>query len=110
MSRKVNEATVEEWRELLESCDSRPKEMNLDTWCKEAGVSKSNYYYWKRRMKKPDMPDDGYKPVIVKINADTLQTEQEDFVDLDFHGIKIRVTDRTPMDLLSRVIGVIRDA
>ena len=29
MSRKINEATVEEWKGLLEACDSRTKDMNL---------------------------------------------------------------------------------
>ncbi len=111
MSRKVNETTVEEWKKLLESCDNRPKDMNLDEWCKEVGVSKSNYYYWKRRMKKPKVSGDSEpKPVIVKINSDTLKKEQVDYIDLDLCDLKIRVTDRTPMELLSKVIGVIRDA
>ena len=110
MSRKINEATVEEWKGLLEACDSRPKDVNLDAWCKEAGVSKSNYYYWKRRIQGSNRTCDEHDPVIVKIDAKTFQSVQEDFVDLETGNIRIRVTDRTPMKLLSKVIEVIRDA
>ena len=45
MRRKNNESTVEKWKGLLEACDSIPKDMNLDVWCK-AGIGRSNYYYW----------------------------------------------------------------
>lgn len=110
MSEKPNEAIVDEWKGLIESCANRPKGMKIDEWCRKEGVSKSNYYNWKSRLKKSEEVDDDQKPAIVKVDSESLIREYEDYVDLDFKILKVRVTERTPMKLLSRVIGVIRDA
>ena len=68
------------------------------------GVSRSNYYYWKRSIQGSNRTCDEHDPVIVRIDAKTFQCEQEDFVDLEAGNIRIRVTDRTPMNLLTKWI------
>jgi hypothetical protein len=111
MSQKLNDTIVDEWRVLLEDCDNRPKTMNLGEWCKTAGVSKSNYYYWKRRIKSLD---DGSindrSPLIVRVDTESLKSEREEYIDIDYKGFKIHVTDRTSMSLLKKVLQVACDA
>ena len=65
---KKKEAVVEEWRRLISECENRPKGVKFSDWCKSVGVSKTNYYYWKKRLRELESDT----PQIVKVEADTL--------------------------------------
>ena len=45
MEKKKREEVIEEWKGLIRDCENRPDEVRFDDWCRNAGVSKSNYYY-----------------------------------------------------------------
>ena len=90
---KKREAVVEEWRRLIAECENRPKGVKFSDWCKSVGVSKTNYYYWKKRL--GELESD--TPQIVKVEADELVSE-EGFIEVESGNARIRVTDNTPME------------
>ena len=102
---KKKEAVVEEWRRLIAECENRPKGVKFSDWCKSVGVSKTNYYYWKKRL--CELESD--TPQIVKVEADTLVSE-EGFIEVESGNARIRVTDNTPMELLRKVLMVTANA
>ncbi len=92
---KKKEAVVEEWRRLIAECENRPKGVKFSDWCKSVGVSKTNYYYWKKRL--GELESD--TPQIVKVEADELVSE-EGFIEVESGNARIRVTDNTPMEFI----------
>lgn len=43
---------LEQWVEMIKECESRPKEMSIDEWCKQHGLSRNVYFYRKREVVK----------------------------------------------------------
>ena len=98
---------VEEWKALLKDCANRPEGMKFGDWCRKAGVSKSNYYYWKHRLQ----DDSNDQPVVVRVNTEELdRSTEKGCVEIECNGFVIRVKDDTPMDLLSKSLEVIHNA
>ena len=108
MEKKKREEVIEEWKGLIRDCENRPDEVRFDDWCRNAGVSKSNYYYWKRRIREAD--GEKQLPAVVKIDPETLRSKKDRFVDVEAGGVRIHVTESTPMGLLTKVLGVVTDA
>lgn len=38
--------------QLVKECQNRPSDMTVEQWCDTKGISKSNYYYRLRRIRK----------------------------------------------------------
>lgn len=43
---------LEQWVEMIKECESRSKEMSIDEWCKQHGLSRNVYFYRKREVVK----------------------------------------------------------
>ena len=97
---KKKEAVVEEWRRLIAECENRPKGVKFSDQCKSVGVSKTSYYYWKKRL--GELESD--TPQIVKVEADELVSE-EGFIEVESGNARIRVTDNTPMEFIQNGKG-----
>lgn len=41
-----------EWAEQIRDCQNRPKEMDVAAWCAQHGITKANYYYRLKRVRK----------------------------------------------------------
>ena len=41
-----------EWAEQIRDCQKRPKEMDVAAWCAQHGITKANYYYRLKRVRK----------------------------------------------------------
>lgn len=79
--------------------------MNLNEWCRSVGVSKSNYYYWKKRLQSEESSE--ADPVIVKV-PDTLPKRNpvDEGLVIEIAGMKIHVTEGTSLTLLEKVLKV----
>lgn len=44
----TDEINIQKWSKLIEEC--RNSGMKIIQWCKEKGVSKSQYYYWQNKI------------------------------------------------------------
>ena len=44
---------LQQWADQIRDCQNRPSDMKVDVWCQEHGITKANYYYRLRRVRKP---------------------------------------------------------
>lgn len=42
---------LQQWAEQIKDCQNRPAEMKVETWYKQHGITKANYYYRLRRVR-----------------------------------------------------------
>lgn len=92
--------------------------MSVASWCADNGITKANYYYRLRRMRKAclehiqkEIPEQQIVPVEPKL----LQQEHKDGtqqmgLSISEKGFSVHVTESTPMTLLVAVLEVIQDA
>ena len=43
---------LQQWVQLVKECQNRPSDMTVGQWCDIKDISKSNYYYRLRRIRK----------------------------------------------------------
>ena len=43
---------LRQWAEMVRECQHRPQGMKIETWCDQYGITKSNYYYRLKRVRK----------------------------------------------------------
>lgn len=43
---------LRQWAEMIRECQHRPRGMNVESWCSQYGITKSNYYYRLKRVRK----------------------------------------------------------
>ena len=41
----AQQTRIQEWAEQIRDCQSRPKGMDVETWCAQNNLTKANYYY-----------------------------------------------------------------
>ena len=110
---------LQEWAAQIKDCQNRPEGMKVSDWCEIHGISKSNYYYRLRQVRRACLatcPGETLPGQIVpvdqgllaKVPSDT--TSMESGLDICLRDYKIHVTETTPPGLLSTVLRVIRDA
>lgn len=64
----AEQVRLQQWAEQVRDRKNRPRGMDVETWCAQNNITKANYYYRLRRVRKACL--------------DQLQTEQSDFIEL----------------------------
>ena len=114
---------LQEWAKLVRECNARPSEMTVAQWCAEHNITKCDYYYRLRAVRKAcleSMPDSIVQQEIIPVSMKLLTSADEScvqespvmltddsFIELSAHGIVLRVTEQTSCTLLSKVLGVL---
>ena len=52
MDKSTHEIRLAHWKEIIEQCQSRPKEQTAKQWLKEHDISDKAYYYWLRKIRR----------------------------------------------------------
>ena len=47
----AQQVRLHQWAEQIRECQSRPKGMDVETWCTQNDLTKANYYYRLRRVR-----------------------------------------------------------
>ena len=47
----AEQVRLQQWANLIRECQNRPADLNVDTWCRQHGIAKANYYYRLRRVR-----------------------------------------------------------
>lgn len=48
----AQQVRIRQWAEQIRDCQNRPEGMDVETWCTQNNLTKSNYYYRLRRVRK----------------------------------------------------------
>lgn len=101
---------VEEWKQLIEDCKNRPVEMGMDEWCRSVGVSKTNYYYWHRKLGGTTQKQKEQTKALEIVRVSDVLTEDSGNsmagLDIEIGRVRIHVTEHTPVELLRKVLKV----
>ena len=110
---------LQEWAAQIRDCQSRPSGMSVVEWCAGHGITKANYYYRLRRVRKACLETIQTKmpaQQAVPVRPGLLQhQEQEDGnpqpgLDISIKGFSIHVTGATSMPLLAEVLRAVQHA
>ena len=110
---------LQEWAAQIRDCQSRPAGMSVVDWCASHGITKANYYYRLRRVRKAcleaiqeEMPSQQMVPV----QPELLQYQEQEGrnpqpgLDIFIKGFSIHVTESTSMSLLAEVLKAVQHA
>ena len=67
----AGQVRLRQWAEQIRDCQNRPAGMDVETWCSQNHITKSNYYYRLRRVRKAcldQIPEAG-GPAFVELPA-----------------------------------------
>ena len=115
----AGQCRLQEWAAQIRDCQSRPSGMSVVEWCAGHGITKANYYYRLRRVRKACLETIQTKmpaQQAVPVRPGLLQhQEQEDGnpqpgLDISIKGFSIHVTGATSMPLLAEVLRVVQHA
>ena len=111
------------WAQMVQDCQTRPIGMSVDEWCEAHSITKANYYYRMTQVRKACLSavsPEIMEPAIVPVPAELMSRQTTDTIDaacaqeasleLCVNGIKIRVTEQTSTELLTKVLGVVAHA
>lgn len=118
----ARQCRLREWAAMIRDCNSRPGEMSLNDWCVQNSITRANYYYRVKEVRKAcldSVPNDVIEQSMKQSNAivpvpsalvtqdATASRQGINSVELTSNGITLRVTEQTSTDLLAKVLGVI---
>lgn len=107
---------LQEWAEQIKACQNRPAGMSVNDWCIQNGITKANYYYRLRRVRKACLqavPEEMLTGAVVPVPAGLMKPQPEpapDGLEISVNGCSIHVTETTSLELLSAVLEVVRRA
>ena len=110
---------LKEWAEQIRECQNRPAGMSVVDWCATHSITKGNYYYRLRCVRQAcleNLPPEAPAQQIVPVNTCLLQQDTQSGsgiqqgLSVSVNGFSIRVTESTPMPLLTAVLKVVRNA
>ena len=63
----AEQVRLRQWAAQIQECQSRPADMKVETWCSEHGITKANYYYRLRRVRKACLEACNPEPAFVEL-------------------------------------------
>ena len=115
----AEQCRLKEWAAQIRDCQSRPAGMSVVSWCACHGITKANYYYRLRRVRKAcleaiqeEMP----AQQVVPVQPELLRHQEQEGrnlqpgLDISIKGFSIHVTESTSMPLLAEVLRAVQHA
>ncbi len=118
----ARQCRLREWAAMIRECNQRPDGMSIDEWCNSHSITKANYYYRMKQVRKACLdaiPEETVNQAVVpvpmalmtgKIPDFQAQTQPSSSLEIKVNDISLCVTEQTSSDLLVKVLQVIRDA
>ena len=106
---------------MIQDCQNRPIGVTVSEWCQEHSITTSNYYYRMAQVRKAcldSLSNEVVEQAIVPIPMNVISSShssQKDaipehdgaFVEVDAHGMKIRILENTSSSLIQKVLGAV---
>ena len=63
----AEQVRLQQWAAQIQDCKNRPADMKVETWCSEHGITKANYYYRLKRVRKACLEVYNPEPAFVEL-------------------------------------------
>ena len=67
----AEQVRLQQWAAQIQDCKNRPADMKVETWCSEHGITKANYYYRLKRVRKACLEIYNPEPAFVELPQPT---------------------------------------
>ena len=67
----AEQGRLQQWAAQIQDCKNRPADMKVETWCSEHGITKANYYYRLKRVRKACLEVYNPEPAFVELPQPT---------------------------------------
>ena len=109
---------LKEWAQMIQDCNSRPQGMTVGEWCAQHNITKCDYYYRMKAVRKAcieSVPKEVIQQAVVPVPMEILNPlknntsdiQSPDVIELEVRGVSIKVSLQTSDQLLLKVLGVL---
>ena len=114
----AEQVRLQQWAAQIQECQSRPADMKVETWCSEHGITKANYYYRLRRVRKACLEACNPEPAFVELPVPASETiSSADFLDVkpaavlrNSRGLTLEIYNHASMDVIRGTMEVLLHA
>ena len=114
----AEQVRLRQWDAQIQECQSRPADMKVETWCSEHGITKANYYYRLRRVRKACLEACNPEPAFVELPVPASETiSSADFLDVkpaavlrNSRGLTLEIYNQASMDVIRGTMEVLLHA
>lgn len=106
MDKEVYEVRLSNWKQVVQQCQNRPKEMTQEEWLEQHDIPRGQFYYWLRKIRKGALAEiasnnTSIAPAAVEMAA---AAEPVTFAEIDL----TKMQDCSASDSSSQAAAVIR--
>lgn len=123
-SRIAAQVRLNQWALDIQACKNRPKDMTVEQWCEQHGITKANYYWRLKRVRQTlldqlevsensgfvelTVPSPNTLPGVQNTSAvDSISTAA---VLRIAGGISVEITENATSEFISKLIGAVSNA
>ena len=104
---------IQQWAADIQSCQARPKEMSVEDWCLQQGITKASYYYRLRRVRQACLNhmERDFVPIPQEVLAPLVSgpdTDSSHELCLSIGDISIHIGADMPLTRLSEILQAVR--
>lgn len=114
----AEQVRLRQWAAQIQECQNRPVDMKIETWCSEHGITKANYYYRLRRVRKACLEACSPEPAFVELPVPASKTiSSVDFLDVKLaavlrnsRGLTLEIYNHASTDVIRGTMEVLLHA
>ena len=114
----AEQVRLRQWAAQIQECQNRPADMKVETWCSEHGITKANYYYRLRRVRKACLEACSPEPAFVALPMPAAETiSSADFRDVkpaailrSSRGLTLEIYNHASTDIIRGSMEVLLHA
>ncbi len=115
----ASQVRLQQWTEQIHDCQSRPKGMSIDEWCRHHSITKANYYYRLRKVREACLAvvEHTNVPAFVELTEPvhesvSIKTEVSNVSGILYgrNGIRIELFNSASSEFITNLIGVLSHA
>ena len=108
---------LQEWAAQIRECQSRPAGMSVASWCANNGITKANYYYRLKRVRKACLEVYNPEPAFVELPQPTEKALPREDSSLkptailrNSRGLALEIYNPVSKDMLQCILEVLSNA
>ena len=95
-----------QWADIIK--DFKESGLKVDDYCAQHGLSRIAYFYWLRKVKEAALTQSGFVEVRQQVEVSSCYPSPK--LTVSVNEIVLGIDENTPMDLLTNVIKVLKNA